>query len=244
MAHVQTTHVGSLPRPAELFALNAQAVQALAAGEGRPVDDGAREKRLRQAVMDVAKQQRAIGIDIINDGEFGKAIRAAIDYGAWQSYAYERLSGWAPGPGVVPPPSTDLDLGRAVPHAVGQRKERQLARFADFYRELAQTTPTSLQLVFSGPISYRGQALLERDLANLRAAVAACDASNAEAFMTAVAPGSFARGLNRAYRTHEEFRLRRRGGDAHRIPGHRRRRPSCRWTIQASPKAGTRWTSR
>ncbi|HEY2593864.1 MAG TPA: hypothetical protein VGK33_08180 [Chloroflexota bacterium] len=185
MARALTTHVGSLPRPDELVALNAEAVQALA--EGRSVDEAARAERLRQAVTDVAQRQRAIGIDIINDGEFGKATRAAIDYGAWQSYAYERLSGWEPGPGVVPPPSTDLDLGRAVPHAVGQRKERHLARFADFYRELAQTTPTSLQLVFSGRISYRGQALLERDLANLRTAVAACGASNAEAFMTAVA---------------------------------------------------------
>ncbi len=201
MARILTTHVGSLPRPDELVALNAQTVLALA--EGRAVDDTARAERLRQAVTDVARQQRALGIDVINDGEFGKATRGAIDYGAWQSYAYERLSGWEPGPGLPPQPSTDLDQGRAVPHVVGQRKERHLARFADFYRELASTTPTSLQLVFSGPISYRGQAALERDLANLRQAVAASGA--ADAFMTAVAPGSFARGLNRFYRTHDEF---------------------------------------
>ena len=94
-------------------------------------------------MIDVARRQRNIGIDVINDGEFGKATRAAIDYGAWQSYAYERLSGWEPGPGVAPAHSAELDQGRAVPHAVGQRKERHRARFADFSRELAQTTPTS-----------------------------------------------------------------------------------------------------
>jgi 5-methyltetrahydropteroyltriglutamate--homocysteine methyltransferase len=198
---ILTTHVGSLPRPDDLVALNADVVRAITSGQSS--DESARTARLQSAVHDVVDRQRSLGLDVVNDGEFGKATRGPIDYGAWQSYAYERLTGWTAGPGELPPAATDLDQGAAVPGGITQRRERHLDQFADFYRELGQTTPTSLQLVFTEPIRYRGQALIARDLAALRAAV---DASTVpEAFMTAVAPGSFARGLNRAYRTHEEF---------------------------------------
>jgi hypothetical protein len=33
-------------------------------------------------------------IDVVNDGEFGKAMRRAIDFGAWWSYVYDRLVGF------------------------------------------------------------------------------------------------------------------------------------------------------
>jgi 5-methyltetrahydropteroyltriglutamate--homocysteine methyltransferase len=42
---------------------------------------------LSSAVEEVARRQAEIGIDVINDGEFGKASSGAIDYGAWSSYA-------------------------------------------------------------------------------------------------------------------------------------------------------------
>src|SRR3954451_16582082 len=79
---VLTTHVGSLPRPADLIALfqgNAPAATL--------------EPGLASAVADVVKQQTAAGIDIVDDGEFGKAARA-VDYGAWWFYIYERLAGF------------------------------------------------------------------------------------------------------------------------------------------------------
>jgi 5-methyltetrahydropteroyltriglutamate--homocysteine methyltransferase len=198
---ILTTHVGSLPRPDALVALNAEIVQALT--RGGAIDQGARGARLRTAVTEVARRQRELGIDIVNDGEFGKATSGSIDYGAWQSYAYERLTGWT----AEPPPEalhrTDVDLGHAVPHGIAQRRERHLGEFEDFYQELAQTTPTSLRMTFTGPISYRGDDLIHRDIANLQEAVRVSGAD--EAFMTAVAPGSFARGMNRFYRTHDEF---------------------------------------
>jgi len=34
------------------------------------------------------------GVDIVNDGEFGKTMRASVDYGAWWSYIYERMEGY------------------------------------------------------------------------------------------------------------------------------------------------------
>lgn len=189
---ILVSHAGTLPRPetvAQLFA------------DG---PDDQFKAVLPQAVTDVVRRQAAMGIDIVNDGEFGKATRSSVDYGAWQSYAYERLSGWEPGSASPQRAGAGgVDAGAAVPGGVSQRRERQQAQFADFYQELAQNTPTSLQLAFTGPIRYRGQAALARDIHDLQDAMGSM--SSQDAFMTAVAPGSFARGMNRFYRTHEEF---------------------------------------
>jgi 5-methyltetrahydropteroyltriglutamate--homocysteine methyltransferase len=121
------THVGSLPRPDDLVAINAKAVAALTHGE--TVDDQQRTDRLRSAVVEVVQKQRELGIDIVNDGEFGKATVGSVDYGAWQSYAYERLTGWEPGDLSNAPHPSQVDLGRAVPGGVPDRKERHMAEF-------------------------------------------------------------------------------------------------------------------
>ena len=42
----------------------------------------------------MVREQAKSGIDIVNDGEFGKAMRASIDIGAWWSYVYARLAGF------------------------------------------------------------------------------------------------------------------------------------------------------
>ena len=198
---ILTTHVGSLPRPDDLVALNAAAVGALTHGE--TIDDRQRTDRLRSAVVEVVQKQRELGIDIVNDGEFGKTTVGRVDYGAWQSYAYEHLTGWEPGDMSNAPRPTEVDLGRAVPGGVPDRKERHMAEFEDFYQELARSFPTSLRMAFTGPISYRGQALIERDIAGLREAVRVTDAP--EAFMTAVAPGQLCTRHESVLPTHEEF---------------------------------------
>ena len=50
--------------------------------------------RLRSAIADVVRAQSGSGIDIVNDGEFGKAMRRSVDFGAWWSYVYDRLAGF------------------------------------------------------------------------------------------------------------------------------------------------------
>jgi 5-methyltetrahydropteroyltriglutamate--homocysteine methyltransferase len=76
---ILTTHAGSLPRPEDLMELYR---------ENAP--DSKLLPRLQSA--DVVRKQVDIGIDIVNDGEFGKAMRRAIDFGAWWSYVYDRLA--------------------------------------------------------------------------------------------------------------------------------------------------------
>jgi 5-methyltetrahydropteroyltriglutamate--homocysteine methyltransferase len=185
---ILTSHAGSLPRPAALIEVNQ------AKFEGRAVDEKTYEERLRRAVAGVCEAQASRGIDVVNDGEFGKATRGEIDYGAWSSYAWGRLSGWEQGqPGPLP--------------ALASRRDRQI--FAEFYRELDSTSFLSSSSlggrppVFTGPIAYVGHAAVARDITNFKAGLAQVKAE--EGFMTSVAPGSFARRQNRYYKSDEEF---------------------------------------
>jgi 5-methyltetrahydropteroyltriglutamate--homocysteine methyltransferase len=87
MANIQTTHVGSLPRPAKMIELNRRRV------DGEKVDDSEYERELRTAVIDVVKKQKDLGVDLVNDGEFGHTMGWSYDYGAWWSYVIRRLDG-------------------------------------------------------------------------------------------------------------------------------------------------------
>ena len=73
---ILTSHAGSLPRPDELIELN----RARQAGESR--DEAGYQERLRLAVEDVVRRQKAAGIDIAGDGEYGKAMGQRVNYGA------------------------------------------------------------------------------------------------------------------------------------------------------------------
>ncbi len=74
------THVGSLPRPADLMKF------LTARDKKQEYDEDAFRTCLKQSVNDVVLKQVDCGVDIVNDGELGK-----IGYGA---YAKERLSGF------------------------------------------------------------------------------------------------------------------------------------------------------
>ena len=80
---ILTTHVGSLTRPDDLMALYAA-----------NAPDEKLQPRLRTAVGDIVRQQAEFGIDVVNDGEYGKAMRSTMDFGAWWSYVYPRLEGF------------------------------------------------------------------------------------------------------------------------------------------------------
>jgi 5-methyltetrahydropteroyltriglutamate--homocysteine methyltransferase len=205
-SRILTTHAGALPRPDDLLpasapAASAPAASATAAPLPADTDDGRR--RLRTAVADVVQRQMNLGISVVNDGEFGKAMRGRIDYGAWVTYVMQRLTGWE----VTP----DSDGGRepsgggVVPGDFYERRDRRA--FPDLYAEIDREMfaggrrPMSRAIV--SPVTYKGHAALQADIDNLRAALDQSDAR--EAFMTAVAPGSFGREQNRYYRTQEEF---------------------------------------
>ena len=93
--HILTSHAGSLPRPDPLIAAN----QARLAGTDR--DEARFQQQLQEAVVDVVRRQRALGVDVPGDGEYGKAMGHRVNYGAWWHYSFQRLGGLDPnGPGL------------------------------------------------------------------------------------------------------------------------------------------------
>ena len=160
---ILTTHVGSLIRP--------QALQDIlrAKQAGQPYDQAAYEKCLKQSIADVVSRQADIGVDVVSDGEFGKAI-------SWNQYVVERLSGFelrAIPPGYRP----------GIPGA-------DRTRFKEFYAELDVREPmaNAKMVACVGPVKYIGQEILQRDIANFKAALK--DVKVEEAFMPVVAPSS------------------------------------------------------
>jgi 5-methyltetrahydropteroyltriglutamate--homocysteine methyltransferase len=199
---ILTTHVGSLSRPPDLIALN----QARARGES--TDENAYAARLAASVAGIVKTQCDTGIDIVNDGEFGKPMSQAYDYGVWWNYAYERMDGFV-SPDSVPESghktSSVADLALT---SFANRRDWQ--KFNEFYQDPQSTglagsaaRRRTRRPVCAAPIRYKGQAKVQADVDNLKSALAAAGA--AEGFMTSVAPASFARGEDLHYKTEEEF---------------------------------------
>jgi 5-methyltetrahydropteroyltriglutamate--homocysteine methyltransferase len=162
-SRILTTHVGSLIRP--------DALQDFlrAKQSGKPFDQAAYDRCLSDAVAEVVRRQAEAGIDVVSDGEFGKSI-------SWSQYVLERLGGFARRP-VKP---------GANPFARGADR----TRFAEFYAELdARETPATVsESICVGPITYTGQAALQRDIDNFKAALK--DAKVEEGFLPVAAPAS------------------------------------------------------
>jgi 5-methyltetrahydropteroyltriglutamate--homocysteine methyltransferase len=184
---ILATHVGSLIRPPELLGfLSAQE-------RGQSYDVAAYEEVLRKAVADVVRKQAEVGIDIVSDGEFGKA--------TWITYLYERMGGLEarplPAEGTMLPPSRDR---QAFPGAYAKHD-------ADFLREMAEADPGAEAAVPSvwvctGPITYDTTAV-QRDIANLKAALEGVDVAGA--FLPVVAPASTYWLEDEHYGNEEEF---------------------------------------
>ena len=168
---ILTTHVGSLVRPPELVAF-LEEVDA-----GRPYDKSAYDACLRESIGSVVRQQAEAGVDIVSDGEFGKT-------GNWAWYIHQRISGFTERPATpeeARDPLATMSMGR------------DFAAFPEFYAEYFPTQgfrvrPSNTTTVCNGPIRYIGHAQVQRDIANLKAAIATVQVE--DAFLPMVAPAS------------------------------------------------------
>ncbi|MBV9016998.1 MAG: cobalamin-independent methionine synthase II family protein [Alphaproteobacteria bacterium] len=197
---ILTSHVGSLPRPDALIEAN----RVREASE--TIDEGAFQEALRSAVAEVVQHQRELGIDIPNDGEFGKSVSYRVHYGAWWNYAFHRWGGIEFGaPGPYGRTAQQSRPGEIVLTSQDDRRDRQLfaAAYSDTESGVSMGPRPATGPVCVGPLTYTGQAALQADIDNLKAALAATGL--AEGFMTAVAPGSAYRIGNHHYKTDEEF---------------------------------------
>ena len=158
-----TTHVGSLPAPMD------------ATGE--------------EAVRELVRRQRAIGLDIINEGEYTKG-------GDWLSFADDRFGGF-----------TAKERKGAPLVAMGRDREE----FADFYKWAYergtiffepgdQIKKVRTHWVCTGPITYTGQAALKVEIDLLKR----IGGAGGDLFLTSTAPGSLEVYRSNEYYEHEQ----------------------------------------
>lgn len=195
---IPVSHAGSLPRSPELLAANA----AIEAGE--PTD--AINELRTAAVVDIVKRQHDLGVTLPGDGEYGKSMSTAVDYGAWWSYSFSRTGGlaldedqqWL---------TTDVQSTPGNIRTTGFGHRRDQAAFREAY-----TDPESG--IFSGgapklfpkvvdKLTYTGHDAVARDIANLKTGLAATGLE--QGFITSIAPGSAMRIGNDHYSSDEEL---------------------------------------
>src|SRR5262249_3960008 len=128
--------------------------------QGEPTDVAALETRVREAVAEIVQKQTASGIDVVNDGEMGKV--------GYSTYVTERLTGFD-GPHRPSPPNLEAQA------------------YPDYFRSRPATAFTLHRPVCTGPITWPGDAAVQRDIETFRAALQG--ASYADAFFTAASPG-------------------------------------------------------
>jgi len=175
---ILTTHVGSLVRTREIIeGMKARTINA-------PYDERQMADDIERGIKEVVRKQAAVGIDIVNDGEYARP--------GCHCYIHERLTGLQPRP---------LDPGEDV---WGARSDREQIKFPEFFeqyhdhfRYIWMLPEVSLadvpnlpgnyeRFVVTGPVTYQGHALVQRDIATLTAATEGLNVS--DVFITATTP--------------------------------------------------------
>jgi 5-methyltetrahydropteroyltriglutamate--homocysteine methyltransferase len=173
---ILTTHAGSLPRPADILAM----VRAKSRGEA--IDEQILRSRVREAVAEVVHRQADIGLDVIDDGEFGKP--------SFVTYVRDRLGG--------------LEAHGLRPNA--WLSSREAVTFPEYYQaqEAASPRAKQVQMACTAPLTYKGKAQLATDLDNLKNALKGVNV--AEVFVPCISPANIEDwNENKYYKSDEEY---------------------------------------
>jgi 5-methyltetrahydropteroyltriglutamate--homocysteine methyltransferase len=213
MQRIQVTHAGSLIRPPELLAFLS------AVDHGRASADSVEyQAALARAVAYVVRRQAETGIDLIDDGEMGKA--------TWITYLYERTTGLESRP-LTGNFSTILPASRDRQNFPGAYRELDMLEHDANIRVRAEASASPLEAagaaqagagqeeadkgpagavtwVCTGPMSYDRTAI-DRDLVNFKVALEGAGRDISETFMPVVAPASAYWLANEYYKSDEEF---------------------------------------
>jgi 5-methyltetrahydropteroyltriglutamate--homocysteine methyltransferase len=176
--HIQTTHIGSLPRPHDLLDI----LKAKYAGQ--PFDQAQLDATLTQAVADCVRRQVASGIEIVTDGEYSKP--------GFFTYIRERFDGFESRP--------DQKL------ALFQKEVTAFPEYyAQYFKEamMGGAILPLIPVVCTGPVKYKGESRLQADIANVKAAAKAAGVPDHHVFLPATAPSGV--GLNAYYKSDEEY---------------------------------------
>ena len=175
------------------------------------------------AIGDVVRRQAESGIDIVNDGEFGKAMRSAVDFGAWWSYVYARLAGFelqtrSRPRKAAPPGRSAARNARNSPSSTPPRRAPAAGAPAERYQHRAACTASPAPARSSTPATPPSSATSRTWPPRSRGARAE------EAFMTAVSPATLQILPNALLQERGGLHLGAGRGDPRGIQGHRRRR--------------------
>jgi 5-methyltetrahydropteroyltriglutamate--homocysteine methyltransferase len=150
---------------------------------------------VREAAAEVVQRQRDACVDIVNEGELTKG-------GNWLTFVTDRLTGFQP--------RQTGATGRLLTQSADWAEFDQFYAAAMQHGVLFEDTGTApgqgrvTDWACTGPIEYRGQAAVEREIALLKAALGDIPAS--DAFLTTTAPASIEAGrINEFYKSEEEF---------------------------------------
>jgi 5-methyltetrahydropteroyltriglutamate--homocysteine methyltransferase len=176
--HIQTTHIGSLPRPHNLLDL------LKAKYSGQRYDEGQLNAVLTRAVADCVRKQVECGIEIVTDGEYSKP--------GFFTYIRERFDGFESRP------AQKLTIF-----------QKEVSAFPDYYAQYFKEAMMGgailpiVPVVCTAPVKYKGEAKLQIDIANVKAAAAAAGIGDDHVFLPATAPSGV--GINAYYKTEEEY---------------------------------------
>jgi 5-methyltetrahydropteroyltriglutamate--homocysteine methyltransferase len=176
--HIQTTHIGSLPRPHAVLDLMKAKLN------GQPYDQKLYDETVTKAVADSVRKQAECGIDIVTDGEVSKP--------GFFTYIQERLEGFEPRP------NQKLLLFQQEVAAFPEY-------YAQYFKDamMGGAIVPLAPVVCIAPVKYRGEKHLQRDIDNVKAAAKAAGVPNHHVFLPATAPSGV--GINEYYKSEEEY---------------------------------------
>ena len=175
---IQTTHIGSLPRPHAVLDLMKAKLN------GQPYDHKLYDETIAKAVADSVRKQAECGIDIVTDGEVSKP--------GFFTYIQERLEGFE---------SRPKQKMLLFQQEVAAFPEYYAQYFKDAMMGGA-IVPLS-PVVCVAPVKYRGEKHLQIDIDNVKAAAKAAGVPDHHVFLPATAPSGV--GINEYYKSEEEY---------------------------------------
>ena len=167
---ILTTHAGSLPRPPDIIAMMKNREQGVDAA------------RIRAAVGEVVRKQAAIGIDIVDDGEYSKP--------SFVTYVRDRLDGLR-------------EVGGERINPWGSSRDARA--FPDFYRKnTASQVARQPRIGCTMPITYKGGPQLQADLENLKSALQGVTV--VEAFVPSISIANIENwNVNQFYKSEDDY---------------------------------------
>jgi 5-methyltetrahydropteroyltriglutamate--homocysteine methyltransferase len=176
--HIQTTHIGSLPRPHNLLDL------LKAKYSGQAYDESRLSSVLTQSVAECVRKQVDCGIEIVTDGEYSKP--------GFFTYVRERFDGYESRP------TQKLTIFQKEIAAFPEY-------YVQYFKEamMGGAILPLVPVVCTGPVKYKGEQKVRVDIANVKAAAKAAGVPDHHVFLPATAPAGV--GINEYYKTDEEY---------------------------------------